>query len=199
MFQVTVISNINSVANRQREINNIFRNIWDCARLYVNNIIWNAKSLDNMLEKLQILLQKFVAFNISIKSIKTFFNYSDVGLLGQKVNCLSFTIIEKNLRVIKELIYLNTFRALKYHLGLAKYLSSYIHFYTQLTEPLQELKISLLRQTSFMEQQTHVFVSKTKLDPSSLRQWAFFKSLQEPSSRQTIFVYYNLSHILELT
>lgn len=57
---------INSVAYVQREINNILQDVQDLVRAYINDIICNTKSFDNMLEKLRILFQIFVAFNISI-------------------------------------------------------------------------------------------------------------------------------------
>lgn len=73
---------INSVTYIQREIDNILRDVWDWVQVYIDNIICDAKSLDDMLEKLRILFQIFVSFNISIKPTKTFLNHSDIGLLG---------------------------------------------------------------------------------------------------------------------
>lgn len=90
-FQVPIMGYINFVAYVQREIDNISRNVCDWARTYVDNIICGATSLDDLLSKLYIFFEIFVAYNISIKLTKTFLNYPDVGLLGQEVNTLGLT------------------------------------------------------------------------------------------------------------
>ena len=85
-FQVPIIGYINSVAYMQKEINNILCGVknWACA--YSDDIICGAKSLDNLLFKLRILFEIFVAYKISIKPTKLFLNYPDMGLLGQRIN-----------------------------------------------------------------------------------------------------------------
>lgn len=55
------------VAYVRWEINNILRSVWDWACAYVDNIICGARSLDDLLLKLRILFEIFVAYNISIK------------------------------------------------------------------------------------------------------------------------------------
>lgn len=137
---------IYSIAYVQRKIDNIFWNVRDWPWAYVDDIICGATSLEDMIDQLWILFQIFVAFNISIKPTKTFLNYPDVGILGQKVNLLGLTTAEEKLKAIKRLTYPNTLGALKYYLGLTGYFRSYIHFYAQLAELLQALKTSLLKQ-----------------------------------------------------
>lgn len=92
---------INSVVHVQKEIDNILRAVYIWARAYVDNIICRAKSLDDLLLKLCILFKIFMAYNISIKLIKTFFNYPDVRLLGQEVNTLDLTIAKEKLDAIR--------------------------------------------------------------------------------------------------
>lgn len=114
----------------QMEINNIFQNVRDWLQAYVDNIICGATFLDYMLQKLWILFLIFVAFNILIKPTKIFLNYPNVGLLGQRVNSLGLTPMEKKLKAIQELTYLDTFGTFEYYLSLTGYLYSYIYFYT---------------------------------------------------------------------
>lgn len=92
-----------------------------------------------------MLFDIFLHYNISIKLTKSFLNYPDTGLLGQRVNSLGLNISDEKLRAIRLLAYPDTLGALEYYLGLTGYLQSYIHFYAQLAAPLQELKTSLLR------------------------------------------------------
>ncbi len=81
-FQVPIMGYISSVAYVQREIDNILCGIRNLARAYVDDIICGAKSLDDLLFKLRILFEIFVAYKISIKPTKSFLNYPDIGLLG---------------------------------------------------------------------------------------------------------------------
>lgn len=68
--------------------------VWTQA--YIDNIIYKAKLLLNLFQKLQILFEIFLKYNISIKITKFYLKYPNDGLLGQQVNCLGLTIsIEK--------------------------------------------------------------------------------------------------------
>lgn len=88
-----------------------------------------------------------------------------MGLLRQKVNSLGLITFDKKLKPIRFHIYPNTLRALEYYLGFTVYLQSYIHFYTQLTAPLQEFKTLLLCYTPIAGQQCRAYSLKTKLEP----------------------------------
>lgn len=81
-FQVPIMGYINSVAYVQREIDNILRAVCEWAWAYVDDIICGAKSLPDLLQKLCILFDIFLEYNISIKPTKSYLNYPDVGLLG---------------------------------------------------------------------------------------------------------------------
>ena len=106
------------------------------ARAYVDDIICRARSLSDLLKNLRIFFNIFLEYSISIKPTKSFLNYPDVGLLGQRVNTLGLTMSEENFRTIKHLTYPKTLGALEYYLGLNGYLCNYIHFYAQLAAPL---------------------------------------------------------------
>lgn len=175
-FQVPIMGYINSVAYVQREIDNILRDVRDWARAYVNDIICEAKSLDNLLVKLRTLFEIFVAYNISIQPTKSFLNYPDVGFLGQRVDSLGLTTAKDKLQAIKLPSYPDILGALEYYLGLTGYLRSYIHFYAQLAKPLQALKTSLLRGAPVAGQQRRAYASKTKLGTPTPRELAFFQS-----------------------
>lgn len=73
---------INSVAYIQCKIDNILRNVHAWVRVYIDDIICQAKSLPNLFKKLCILFDIFLKHNISIKPSMFFLNYSDVKLLG---------------------------------------------------------------------------------------------------------------------
>ena len=195
-FQVPIIGYINSVVYVQREIDNILRSVRDWAYAYVDDIICGARSLDELLSKLRILFEIFVAYNISIKPTKTFLNYPDVGLLGQEVNTLGLTTAKEKLDATRLLQYPLTVGALEYYLGLTGYLHSYIYYYAQLAEPLQTLKMTMLKSAPLSGQQRRAYALKTKLPPPSPAEMAAFQSLQEALSRPTTLVHHNPDKIL---
>lgn len=100
-----------------------------------------------------ILFNIFLEYNIYIKPTKFFFNYPNVGLLGQPVNLLSLTISKEKLKAINPLTYPKTLDVLKYYLGLTGYLCNYIHFYAQLATSFQVLKTFLLQDAPVSGQQ----------------------------------------------
>lgn len=116
-------------------------------------MIYGAKALSDLLEKLRILFDIFLKYNISIKLTKSFLNYLNVGLLGQQVYFLGLITLEEKLRAIKRLTYPETLVVLKYCLGLIGYLLNHIHFYGQLAASLQALKTSLLYNAPVSSQQ----------------------------------------------
>lgn len=82
IFQVRIMGYISSMAYIQREIDNILGDVYALACAYMDDIIYGAESLPDLLKKLYILFDIYFEYNISIKPSKSFFNYPDVGLLG---------------------------------------------------------------------------------------------------------------------
>lgn len=99
----------------------------------------------DLLMKLRQLFEIFIIYNISIKPIKTYLNYPNISLLGQRVNSLSLTMVEEKLKVIQLLCYPNMLSVLEYYLSLTNYLCSYIYLYAQFAEPLQLLNTAFLK------------------------------------------------------
>ncbi len=81
-FQVPIRKYINSIAYVQKEINTILHGLHALTSTYMNDIICKATSVADLFQKLRVLFEIFVAYNIFIKPIKTYLNYLDVGFLG---------------------------------------------------------------------------------------------------------------------
>ena len=171
------MSYINSVAYVQCEIDNIFRDVRECARAYVDDIVCGGRSLADLLAKLHILYDIFLHYNISIQPTKSYLNHPDVALLGQRVNSLGLTTSDKKLKAVRLLKYPETLGALEYYLGLTSYFRLYIHFYAQLASPLQALKTSLLKSALESDQQCRAYTSKIRLQPPSAKELAAFEAL----------------------
>ena len=195
-FQVPIMRYINSVAYVQREIDNILHNVRAWAQAYIDHIICGAKSLPDLLDKLRTLFEIFLAYNISISPTKSYLNYLDIVLLGQRVDSLGLTTSEPKLKAIKLLVYPDTLGALEYYLGLTGYLRNYIHFYAQLAAPLQALKTTLLREEPLAGQQRRAYASRTKLGPLTPQKLASFLSIQEALAQPSTLVHHNPKKIL---
>ena len=138
-----------------------------------------------------MLFDIFLRYNISIKTTKSFLNYPDVGLLGQRVNSLGLTTFDEKLKAIRFLAYPDTLGVLEYYLGLTGYLQSYIHFYAQLAAPLQKLKILLFRHARVAGQQRRAYTLKTKLGPPIPQELAFIQSIQDALSQPSTLVHHD--------
>ena len=143
-----------------------------------------------------MLFEIFLRYNISIKPTKSFLNYPDMGLLGQRVNSLGLTTSDEKLKAIFLLTYPNTMGALEYYLGLTGYLRSYIHFYTQLAAPLQELITLFLRHAPVAGEQRRAYTSKTKLGPPTSQELASFQSIQDVLSQPSTLVHHDPEKVL---
>ena len=137
------------------------------------------------------MFEIFLEYNISIKPTKSYLNYPDVSLLGQRVNSLGLTTSAEKLKAIQLLTYPDTLGALEYYLGLIGYLRNYIHFYAQLAAPLQALKTALLRDAPVSGQQRRAYASKTKLGVPTPQELAFFQSIQDALSHPSTLVHHN--------
>ncbi len=142
------------------------------------------------------MFEIFLDYNISISPTKSYLNYPNVVLLGQRVDSLGLTTLEQKLKAIKLLTYPDTLGALECYLGLTGYLRSYIHFYAQLVAPLQALKAAFLWQAPLGGQQRRAYASKTKLGPPIPQELTSFLSIQEALSWPSTLVHYNPEKIL---
>lgn len=180
----------------QQEINNILQEVRAQAQAYKNDIICRTKSFSDLLEKLRILFDIFLKYNISIKPTKSFLNSRNVRFLGQQVDFLGLITSEKKFWAIRHLTYSETLGALKYYLGLTSYVHSYIHFYSQLAALLQALKTFLLCKALIKRQQQRAYASKTKLGYPTPWEHALFLSIQEALSQPLTLVHHNSNKTL---
>ena len=95
----------------------------------MNDVVIKAKSLIKHLLNLRSLFELFIKYNISISSIKIFFNYSNVNLFKRCVNFIRFFTIENKLEIIKTIKYLTILKDLKYYLDLINYLRNSVYYY----------------------------------------------------------------------
>ena len=108
-FNVIVMKYKNSSIYVQRQIDRLFQSYRHFVKTYVDDIVIYFKIFDEHKIYFRKIFDMFKINNISIKSKKTFINYSTIHLLNQKVNFLNLITIEKKLKTISRLSYLKTF------------------------------------------------------------------------------------------
>lgn len=155
-----------------------------------------ARLLSELLDKLQILFEIFLNYNISIKPTKSDLNYPDIMLLGQWVKLLGLTTPEKKLRAIQHLTYPNTLRDLEYYIGLTGYPRNYIHFYAQIAIPLQALRTSLLGKALLSSQQRKAYASKTRFCTLTPQELALFLSIKKTLTQPSTLIHHNFEKTL---
>ena len=187
---------MNSISYVQRQIDNIFREIKNFTRAYVDNVICESKSFQEHFIYFRRLFSLLMKYNVFISAKKAFLDYPDISFLGQRVNFLGLATSEKKLKAISQLRYPRTLGDLEHYLGLTEYLRQYIHFYAQLARPLQDLKIILLKEAPIKGNPRKVYAFKTVLLKASLTEEISFRELQKALSKSCILVHFNPAWIL---
>ena len=130
---MTLMNFKNNSAYIQRQIDRLLQKYREFVRTYMNNIVIFNKTLDEHLFHLNIIFQLFKRMNIITKSIKTYLSYFSIALLDQKINNLNFITIEKKLKIIFKLQFLNLFKLLKFYLNLIEWMRNNVSYYAQLS------------------------------------------------------------------
>ena len=164
-FLVPIMNCRNSVAYVQRQMNTLLRQFRDFAKAYIDDIVVRSKSLTEHINHLRQLFRLFVCKNIELNLVKIFLNYPKVTLLRQRINALDLTITEKRMRALTSLKMSDTLAKLETYLDLIEYIRQYIHFYVNISRPLQNLKTALLKAepATSEDAKRKTYISKTKL------------------------------------
>ena len=96
LFNVAIIKYKNSSIYVQKQIDRFFRVYRKFVKIYIDDIIIFSRIFEKHVTHLRQIFKKFVQFNIFIKLIKTFIDYSFVQLLDQKINFLICLLARKN-------------------------------------------------------------------------------------------------------
>ena len=103
-------------------------------RIYIDDVITKAKSLTKHFFNFKSLFQLFVKHNISISSIKIFFDYLNVNLFKRCVNLLKKFIIKNKFKIIKIIKYSTILKDLEHYFDLINYFRNSVYYYAQLTQ-----------------------------------------------------------------
>ena len=136
-FNVAIINYKNSSIYVQRQINRLFRAFRYFARIYVDDIIIFSKTKKKHETHLREIFVVLTKNNIFIKFTKTFFDYSLIFFLNQKIDSFELIISKKKLKIIFKLFFSKTLQILKIYLNLTNWLRNYVFIYVDVAKFLQ--------------------------------------------------------------
>ena len=190
-FNVPVMGCMNSIAYVQRQIDRILRPLREFVRTYIDDIVSGAKSLTEHIDRLRAIFKLLAQYNVFINPKKTFLGYPSVNLLGQHVNSLGLSTEAEKVKALSLIKYPTTLGDLEHYLGLAGYLHSGVHFYSQISAPLQDLKTLMLKSAPTAGSQRKAYASKTKLPPATEKELESFRLIQSSLSKAILLVHFS--------
>ena len=187
-FNVIVMNYKNSSTYVQRQIDRLLRKFRRFARTYVDDIVIYFRIVEKHAQHLRSVFDMLRQNNISIKSSKTFLDYSSVRLLDQKIDSFELSISEKKLRAIAKFSFSKILRQLEIYLGLIDWLRDYVSFYVDVFKTLQKRKTELLKSFLKTDNARKTYSSRTRLENASSLKIEFFRILQ--------FLLFKLSYLV---
>ena len=195
-FNVTIMKYKNSSTYVQRQIDRFFRKLRKFVKAYVDDIVIFSRIKVEHETHLRDVFKILIESNISIKSTKTFLNYSFVSLLNQKIDSLNLITSEEKLRAISKLRFSRTFHQLKTYFDLIDWLRDYISYYAEVFKSLQEKKIELLRDESTIENARKTYSSKTRVQYFTTSKRISFDALQTILTKSFYLIHSNIKRQL---
>ena len=169
----------------QRQMDNYLREYREFVKSYINDIVVFNKILKEHLQHLQKILNLFREMNITLKSSKTFLNYSSIALLKQKVDNLELTTSNEKLKVIAILSFPKILKDLKTYFEMIEYLKNYIPYYAQKAEFLQRRKTMLLKNEFVKRNKRKNFNKKIILENPTTEKKNAFHQLQQDFNKSS--------------
>jgi hypothetical protein len=105
----------NITAYVQREMNNLLRE-YLFAKAYIDDVMIFSKTLEDHLEHFDKVFVLFQKMNITLKAIKTYFEYLTIALLDQKIDSLDLFTTEDKLKAIAKMLFFKTLKDLETYL-----------------------------------------------------------------------------------
>ena len=192
-FSVALINYKSSSPYVQRQTDKMFRFCKHFAKAYVNDIIIHSRSLKEHLVYLRQLFDFFRSKRVSLVASKFYLKYSSIILLGQRVDSLNITTIEKKIAAIISLIFLASLKKLKTFLDLTDWLRSFIERYAQRVNALQKRKTALiyLLSANAKEPSRRRKASKIRFYELTHKKLQSFKNLKNAFRSLTFLTHYN--------
>ena len=191
-FNVIVMRFKNSPAYVQKQIDNMLKRMRSFARIFIDDIMFFSRNLENHLDHLNQNFEKLSVYEIILSFNKSFLKYSSVIFLSQKIDAFELTTIEKKLKTIAKFVFSNILKELKTYLELTKWLRTYVLYYVQMAKSLQKRKILLLKKKFTKENPRKQYVKKTYLKNSTNNEIKTYNHFQTIFSKFNFFIHFSI-------
>lgn len=191
IFKILVMSCKNSSTYVQRQIDRILRLHHFFVKTYVDDVVIFFVILKKHLQHLHTIFDLFSTIDISIKSIKAFFNFSDVQLLEQHVDFLELFIFENKLAVIVKLKFSKTLKEFETYLEFTNWLRQYVSYYAKLEKALKARKINLLKSDLNVKNVRKFYFVRIAISMISSVEQTFFDALQVVLFKSTYLIHFD--------
>lgn len=190
-FLVPVMGCGNSIAYVQRRMDRLLHEWRAFVKVYIDDVIVRSKTFEDHIIHLRKVFTLFTANNISIKPSKTFLGYTEINLLGQRVNAVGLSSAESKLDAISKLLFPSTLAQLETFLGMTGYLRKFVPKYAAVTKPLQDLKTQLLKNAPTKGQKRKGYSTRTRITLVEESHTKSFLDLKNALSKTSILVHFD--------
>ena len=174
---MSLIDYCNLLVYVQRQTDRLLRLFKKFIKDYVDDIVIFSRTLLKHISHLRQVFALFKRVKVILKLFKSFLEYLNVQLLGQRVNFFELSTSAKRLTIINKLRFSITLSALEIYLDITEYLRNYIAWYAQIVRSLQNRKIELLKSSSKGDRERKFFLAITRLSNSTTAKLLSFKTL----------------------
>lgn len=196
-FNVAPMGFKNSPPFVQRQVDKIIREkkLGEFCKAYIDDIVSYSKSLDDHLAHLRRLFTVFQDMNLTMSPEKTFLGFPSIQLLGQHVDGMGLSTSAEKLAAIASLEFPRSAKDLEHYLGLTGWLRSYIAYYAQLAEPLQNCKTMIFRKAPAGTHARKSYAATVLVEATSDMRKAF-QALQAAFAKPSMLHHFDRTRVL---
>ena len=124
----------------QRLMEKIFFEYTEFCRIFIDDIIIGANSLQDLIDNINLILQKLSSFNFRIKREKCKFGFHQIAVLGHIIGQNTIRPDPEKLTNVWRIPRPQTGKQLQAFLGTINYLRQYMPYYGAIAQPLERMK-----------------------------------------------------------
>lgn len=123
-----------------RAMKKMFGDLWWII-LFLDDILVRSKTVEEMLERLEVLFQRLLKFGLKLKPSKCYFFQTKLSYLGYTVSENGIATDPEKVRAIKDFPKPGNYTNLKSFLGLCSYYRRFVKGFSKFSAPLNDLLI----------------------------------------------------------
>jgi hypothetical protein len=192
-FKVAPFGFTNSPAHMQRFMDTRLRELRNCVRCYIDDIVIFSRTFEEHLQHLTAVMRILADAGLYLSPRKCHLAYHSVKLLGRLVDRLGLSTLRERAEAVQKLNFPKTLQQLESFIGAANYNRSHIAYYAALIAPLEQLKRELLRDSPKKGSPRKRFTAKCSLDNPTRAQKMSFEAVKEAMAGPNTLIHYDSS------